>query len=164
MATTPVVVSVNGPVEPDDELRGEKVVELVNSAINNAVGNAVLLTTDGDGPWDGAYDGEWWWWVLRPLTFILTFLVIAFIVRVVIFGGFRRFNGPGGPGGGGYNRDRDRDGGGPDEVPLSRPATHVETPRVETPGLQRARDILAERYARGEIDGEEYRGRLDQLG
>lgn len=31
-------------------------------------------------------------------------------------------------------------------------------------GTERARDILAERYARGEIDGAEYRSRLDQLG
>jgi putative membrane protein len=30
-------------------------------------------------------------------------------------------------------------------------------------GLERARDILAERYARGEIDGEEYRRRLDDI-
>ena len=30
-------------------------------------------------------------------------------------------------------------------------------------GADRARDILAERYARGEITGEEYRERLEQL-
>lgn len=30
-------------------------------------------------------------------------------------------------------------------------------------GTDRARDILAERYARGEITGEEYRERLEQL-
>ena len=30
-------------------------------------------------------------------------------------------------------------------------------------GMDRARDILAERYARGEITGEEYRERLEQL-
>jgi putative membrane protein len=30
-------------------------------------------------------------------------------------------------------------------------------------GVERARDILAERYARGEITGEEYRERLAQL-
>ncbi|HET8522339.1 MAG TPA: hypothetical protein VFL82_03840 [Thermomicrobiales bacterium] len=30
-------------------------------------------------------------------------------------------------------------------------------------GLERARDILAERYARGEINGDEYRERLEQL-
>ncbi len=157
MAATPGVVSVNGPAETDNELRGEKIVELVDSAISNVVGNAVLLTADGDGPWDGAYDGEWWWWVLRPLTFILTFLVIALIVRVVIFGGFRRFNGPGGPGPG--FRDRDQE-----EARFEDRGAPAEQPRPETPGIARARDILAERYARGEIDGEEYRGRLDQLG
>jgi putative membrane protein len=31
-------------------------------------------------------------------------------------------------------------------------------------GVDRARDILAERYARGELTTEEYRERLDQLG
>ncbi|HSJ73269.1 MAG TPA: SHOCT domain-containing protein [Miltoncostaeaceae bacterium] len=31
-------------------------------------------------------------------------------------------------------------------------------------GMDRARDILAERYARGEISGEEYRERRDELG
>ena len=31
-------------------------------------------------------------------------------------------------------------------------------------GMDRAREILAERYARGEISGEEYRERKDELG
>ena len=152
------------------------------NAIDTLMSTAILTFGDGDGPWNGTHDGEWWWWVIRPLTFILTFLVIAFIVRTVIFGGFRRFNGPGGGGGGGFDRDRDRDRASsqkstgvqmsqatpsvaptPAETPRAE-APPVETPPVESPGLQRARDILAERYARGEIDGEEYRGRLDQLG
>jgi putative membrane protein len=30
--------------------------------------------------------------------------------------------------------------------------------------LDRAREILSERYARGELNGEEYRERLDELG
>lgn len=30
--------------------------------------------------------------------------------------------------------------------------------------LDRAREVLAERYARGELTGEEYRARLDELG
>ena len=152
------------------------------NAIDTLMSTAILTFGDGDGPWDGNYDGEWWWWVIRPLTFIITFLIIAFIVRFVVFGGFRRFNGPGGPrggggNGGGYDRDRTRDAA-PDvyrsqaaanvEAPVAQtPVTQappVEPPRADSPGLQRARDILAERYARGEIDGEEYRGRLDQLG
>ena len=136
------------------------------NAIDTLMNVAILTPGDG-GPWDGNYDGEWWWWVIRPLTFVLTILFIAFIVRFVVFGGFRRFNGPGGPGGGGHDRDRyqdrDRDREA-EQVQPSQQTSSVETPRVETPGLQRARDILAERYARGEIDGEEYRGRLDQLG
>jgi putative membrane protein len=36
--------------------------------------------------------------------------------------------------------------------------------RREPSGLERARDILAERYARGELSGEEYRERLSELG
>ena len=36
-------------------------------------------------------------------------------------------------------------------------------PRHEMSGVERARGILAERYARGEIDGDEYRERLAQL-
>jgi putative membrane protein len=35
--------------------------------------------------------------------------------------------------------------------------------RGERSGLERAREILAERYARGELSGEEYRARLDEL-
>lgn len=35
--------------------------------------------------------------------------------------------------------------------------------RQELSGVERARGILAERYARGEIDGDEYRERLSQL-
>ncbi len=134
------------------------------NAIDTLMNVAILTPGDG-GPWDGNYDGEWWWWVIRPLTFVLTILFIAFIVRFVVFGGFRRFNGPGAPGGGGRDRyqDRDRDREA-EQVQPSQQTSTVETPRVETPGLQRARDILAERYARGEIDGDEYRGRLDQLG
>jgi putative membrane protein len=31
-------------------------------------------------------------------------------------------------------------------------------------GLERAREILAERFARGELSADEYRERLDQLG
>ena len=36
-------------------------------------------------------------------------------------------------------------------------------PRAQ-PGSERARDILAERYARGEIDSDEYRERLEAIG
>ncbi len=41
----------------------------------------------------------------------------------------------------------------------SRPAT-----RPELSGLDRARDILSERYARGEISTEEYHDRITHLG
>jgi putative membrane protein len=34
---------------------------------------------------------------------------------------------------------------------------------VERSGVERARDILAERYARGELSGAEYRERLEEL-
>ena len=36
--------------------------------------------------------------------------------------------------------------------------------RPDSGGLDRAREILAERFARGELSGEEYRERLAQLG
>jgi putative membrane protein len=35
--------------------------------------------------------------------------------------------------------------------------------RRERSGVERASDVLAERYARGELTGEEYRERLDEL-
>ncbi|HET7855971.1 MAG TPA: hypothetical protein VFL41_05895 [Gaiellaceae bacterium] len=35
--------------------------------------------------------------------------------------------------------------------------------RRESSGIDRATEILAERYARGELSGEEYRERLEQL-
>lgn len=38
------------------------------------------------------------------------------------------------------------------------------TSRSQPSGFDRAREILAERYARGEIDTEEYHDRLGQLG
>ncbi len=102
------------------------------NAIDTLMNVAILTPGDG-GPWDGNYDGEWWWWVIRPLTFVLTILFIAFIVRFVVFGGFRRFNGPGAPGGGGRDRyqDRDRDREA-EQVQPSQQTSTVETPRVET--------------------------------
>lgn len=40
----------------------------------------------------------------------------------------------------------------------------VHTVRArERSGIERAREILAERYAHGELSGEEYRARLDEL-
>jgi len=39
----------------------------------------------------------------------------------------------------------------------------TRTPSPETPELERAREILAERYARGEISTEEYDERLAKL-
>jgi putative membrane protein len=36
--------------------------------------------------------------------------------------------------------------------------------RPESRGLDRAREILAERFARGELTNDEYRERLEQLG
>jgi putative membrane protein len=35
--------------------------------------------------------------------------------------------------------------------------------REQGSGLERASDVLAERYARGELSGEEYRERLEEL-
>lgn len=89
------------------------------------VATTILTTPD---TWDRADGwGDGWWWILRPFFVLLWIVVIAFVVRFIVFRGF----------------------GGP---------------RWRGPsGTERARDILAERFARGEISGEEYRSRLDEL-
>jgi putative membrane protein len=70
---------------------------------------------------DGDRDGFWFFWPLIPLFWIV---VVALVLRFVVFRGRRGWQ--------------------------------------ESP-MDRARGILAERYARGEIDAEEYRRRGDEL-
>jgi putative membrane protein len=45
-----------------------------------------------------------------------------------------------------------------------RTVSGTRTPPAERTGLDRARDVLADRYARGEISTEEYKERLTHLG
>ena len=79
-----------------------------------------LALAASDGPF--ADGGELWFlWPLVPLFWIV---VIALVLRFVVFRGHRH---------------------------------------GEPSPLERARGILAERYARGEIDGEEYRRRSEEL-
>ena len=70
---------------------------------------------------DGDRDGFWFFWPLIPLFWIV---VVALVLRFVVFRGRRGWH--------------------------------------ESP-MDRARGVLAERYARGEIDAEEYRRRSDEL-
>jgi putative membrane protein len=71
---------------------------------------------------DGDRGDFWFFWPLIPLFWII---VVALVLRFVVFRGRRGWSQP-------------------------------------SP-MDRARGILAERYARGEIDGEEYRRRSDEL-
>ncbi len=89
------------------------------------------------GNWDGM--GGWgmggWGLLFGVLLLAGLVILIVLVVRVV---------------GGGVRQDR----GGTPSDPYGRPDS----------GPGRARQILAERYARGEIDTEEYHDRLQNLG
>ena len=80
--------------------------------------------------------GEGWdggWLLARMALTVLWIVVVITIVRFVVFGRFGRWGGR-------------RGGGGWGPSPM-----------------ERARGVLAERYARGEIDLEEFRARSEQL-
>lgn len=104
-----------------------------------------------------AFAGPGPWALLGPLWFLFWILLIGglclfFFVRR---GRWMRHGwGPGGPGrpGGPW--------GPPPAGPGGEPVRPAEPPEL---ALDRARAILHERYARGEISTEEYRERIDNL-
>ena len=75
-----------------------------------------------------------WWWLFGLLVLVGSALLVAFIVLAVRMSG------------GGKGRDQGYGSTGP------------------TPGLTRARQILDERYAAGELTTEQYREQIEVLG
>lgn len=107
----------------------------------------------GPGPW--ALAGPLWllFWV-----FLIGALVLVFARGRRGRWGKRGHWGPWGPGGPGGPRGP---WGPPTEIgPDGQP---VEPPAPPEVALERARAILHERYAKGEISTEEYRERIDNL-
>ena len=84
----------------------------------------------------GGWIGMGWTWVFGLLLAIGLILLIILAVRAI---------------GGGISRDNERKPGGTDGGDPHQPSGH-------------AREILAERYARGELTAEEYQERLRVLG
>jgi putative membrane protein len=84
--------------------------------------------------------GDWLWSIFSTALFIVL-VTMAIMLLVRLFSGQRR------------------PGPGTSARPLWAPQTPT-TPQAQAEGAER---ILAERYARGEISEEEYRGRLDVL-
>ncbi len=82
---------------------------------------STLALATADGPFNDGGGDFWFLWPLVPLFWIV---VVALMLRFVVFRGGRY--------------------------------------REPSP-MERARGILAERYARGEIDAEEYRRRSEEL-
>ncbi len=111
----------------------------------------------GPGGWGG---GPGPFALIGPLWFLMWFLVIGALVFFFVGRGRRgrwMRGGPWGPGGPGGP-------GGPwghhPEGPDGEPGKPPEAPEM---ALDRARAILHERYAKGEISTEEYRERIDNL-
>lgn len=110
----------------------------------------------GGGPGPGA------WALVGPLWLLLWFFVIAGVIFFCVGRGRRAWWTRGGPWGtGGPGRP-----GGPWGPPPEGPEAQPSQPSPGEPpeaALDRARAILHERYARGEISTEEYRERIDNL-
>ena len=101
--------------------------------------------------WNGHMGGVWWQ-VLAGLGFVLFWAAV--ITVIILLARYLRANPrPGGPGWGGPPQQA----GWVPPPPTVPPGQHAPQPGV------RAEDVLAERFARGEIDEAEYRARLDVL-
>lgn len=99
------------------------------------------------------------WMLLGPLWFLFWVVVIGAAIFWAVRARRRWMHhpggpGPGGPGGPGFW------GGRPWGPPVGPDGQPVEPPEL---ALERARAILHERYAKGEISTEEYRERIDNL-
>jgi putative membrane protein len=79
------------------------------------------------------WNGWGWWWVVMPLMMVAFWGAVAWVIVTVV------------------RNDR------------TRPWTGENPGSPSTPTRSEAERILAERFARGEIDAEEYRRRLDVL-
>ncbi|WP_202977061.1 SHOCT domain-containing protein [Ornithinimicrobium flavum] len=84
--------------------------------------------------------GMGWMWIFWPLVILATVAVVALLVRS---GGSERTRPPG---------------------PADHPPAHEADEPTAAAGQSAARRILDERYARGEIDEEDYRTRRRRLG
>ncbi|MQA83725.1 MAG: SHOCT domain-containing protein [Streptosporangiales bacterium] len=88
------------------------------------------------GPWGADGGGGGWWWIAWPIGWLVFLAVVGLVVWAVVRASQRNQ-----PAATGYTQ-------GVGYVPSA---------------TEGARRILAERFARGEIDEEEYRNRLNEL-
>lgn len=93
--------------------------------------------------------GDWLWSIFSTALFIVL-VTVAIMLLVRLFSGGPRRQAPGAA-------------GRPVGAPWFGPGPGPEPGSGAGQGAQGAERILAERYARGEISEEEYRGRLDVL-
>ncbi|MBO0775131.1 MAG: SHOCT domain-containing protein [Actinobacteria bacterium] len=92
----------------------------------------------------GPFLGGWPW--LGPVSFLLFWAVVAVGIVLLVRYLSRRGGQAPGPGGPGWH-----------------PGPPFAPPPPVPPGMPHAEQILAERFARGEIDEQEYRSRLATL-
>lgn len=90
------------------------------------------LTALAEHPGPYAYGGFHWWFLFFPFGFILFWVLVAVLVRSLLWRGRGPWGGPGGTGGG-------------------------------YPHGASAERTLANRFAAGDIDEQEYRARLEVL-
>jgi putative membrane protein len=97
-----------------------------------------------NGNWNDHMDGGGWWWI--PMTALMVLVVggLVWLIVVLARGGHAHGAALVGPAGGAA-------------------MSQVPTTATPMPGRPTAQDILAERLARGEIEPDDYRRRLDAL-